>query len=254
VVKPLRAAPTPTNLAIYIKTDNPSWEGFIPSFRKTAIELRSVRLMRALSRTNIFASIRSGYMGILWQDLSIDLVAASLRQREFAKRITGSECSGIDTPFALFKANTRYHKFLLLMNRKTASKKNINLVPTLDIDLCWHTHQLVPVPYRNWCIEHLGTAINHDDTIGRGDLNIGLRETSLAWYDTYREPYTTDDLRQTYFSTGRKVTGVLFPPYGLYMLRKGQKLNQARLGTFPLFSINCSCRKRSDCDDNGERG
>src|SRR5208282_4887806 len=184
VVKPLRAAPTPTNLAIYIKTDNPSWEGFIPSFRKTAIELRSVRLMRALSRTNIFASIRSGYMGILWQDLSIDLVAASLRQREFAKRITGSECSGIDTPFALFKANTRYHKFLLLMNRKTASKKNINLVPTLDIDLCWHTHQLVPVPYRNWCIEHLGTAINHDDTIGRGDLNIGLRETSLAWYDT----------------------------------------------------------------------
>ena len=254
MVKPLRAAPTPTNLAIYIKTDNPSWEGFIPSFRKTAIELRSVRLMRALSRTNIFASIRSGYMGILWQDLSIDLVAASLRQREFAKRITGSECSGIDTPFALFKANTRYHKFLLLMNRKTASKKNINLVPTLDIDLCWHTHQLVPVPYRNWCIEHLGTAINHDDTIGRGDLNIGLRETSLAWYDTYREPYTTDDLRQTYFSTGRKVTGVLFPPYGLYMLRKGQKLNQARLGTFPLFSINCSCRKRSDCDDNGERG
>lgn len=113
-------------------------------------------------------------------------------------------------------------------------KKTTNFVPTLDIDLCWHTHQLFPVSYRQWCIEHLGTAINHDDTIGRGDLNVGLRETSLAWYKAYRESYTTDDLRGTYFSTGRKVAGALFPPYGLYMLRRGQQLNQARLGIFHL--------------------
>lgn len=237
ILRPLRTPSTPTNLAVYITKDKPTWEGFVQSFRRTVAELKGARLMRLISKLNIFSSIRSGYMGILWSDISIDLVAASLRQREFVKKITSNECSGLDTPFALYKANTRYHKFLLLMNRKTkpANKKNSNLVPTLDIDLCWHTHQLVPVLYRQWCLEHLGTAINHDDTIGQGDLDVGLRETSLAWFDAYREPYTTDDLRQSYFSTTRKVTGALFPPYGLYMLRKGAKLNQARLGNIFCF-------------------
>ena len=233
-----RTLPTPTALATYIETDNPSWEGFISAFRGTSSQIRRAGLMRMLSNPNIFSAIRSRYMGILWPDLSIDLVAASLRQREFAKRITSNECIGIDTPFALFKANTRYHKFLLLMNRKAyGSKKTINLVPTLDIDLCWHTHQLFPVSYRRWCTEHLGTVINHDDTIGRGDLNVGLRRTSLAWYDAYREPYTTDDLRQTYFSKSRKIAGVLFPPYGIYMLRKGQKLDHARLGICAIHLV-----------------
>src|SRR5437667_1315553 len=151
IIKPSRAQPTRTSLATYINTtDNPSWDGFILAFQRTAMELRSMRSMSMLSRANIFASIRTGYMGILWQDFSIDLIAASLRQRQFAKRITGNECSGIDTPFALFKATTRYHKFLLLMNRKgsTQRRRAINLVPTLDIDLCWHTHQLFPGPYR----------------------------------------------------------------------------------------------------------
>jgi hypothetical protein len=167
-------------------------------------------------------------MGLLWTDFSIDLVAASLRQREFAKKITSEECRNLDSPFALYKANTRYHRFLLLLTRRSKT----NFVPTLDIDLCWHTHQLFPQAYRGWCLEHLGKAINHDDTIGKGDLNVGLRETSLAWYDAYKESYTTDDLRQGYFSTGRKIAGALFPPYGIYMLRKGKKLDRARLGNF----------------------
>ena len=244
VLHPARSRPTQTSISTYIAANDPSWEGILNAFRKTAQELRAAQLLRMISRRNIFNSIRGSYMGILWRDLSIDLVAAALRQREFAKKITGEECRGMDTPFALFKANTRYHKFLLLMNRKTGNKRRYpNLVPTLDIDLCWHTHQLFPVPYRQWCAEHLGTAINHDDTIGRGDLDIGLRKTSLAWYDAYREQYTTDDLRQSYMTTTRKIAGALFPPYGLYMLNKGKKLNQARLGIPPLPVSNRSCWK-----------
>ena len=112
----------------------------------------------------------------------------------------------------------------------------VHLVPTLDIDLCWHTHQLSPGPYRDWCMEHLGRGINHDDTLGKGSLEAGLRETSLAWFEAYREGYTTDNLRKEYFSTKRKVAGVLFPPYGLHMLNKGNKLNKARTG---LSFWNC---------------
>jgi hypothetical protein len=182
-------------------------------------------------------------MGLVYRDLSIDLVAAALRQREFAKKITSTECAGMDSPFALFKATTRYHKFMLLMKRQ--GKKHENLVPTLDIDLCWHTHQLFPRPYREWCLEHLGRAVNHDDTIGTASLSQGLRQTSLAWLGAYREAYTTDDLKKSYYSTGRKVAGIIFPPYGLHMLSVGRKLEQARTGTFPLNGAYDSGWKRS---------
>lgn len=218
------------HLSLYVASaQNVCWKDIKSSIKKTISELKATRILRLLSRPSLFKSLEISYMGILWRDLSIDLVAATLRQREFAKKIISDDCRGLDTPFALFKATTRYHKFLLLMRRKAdGEKRKIALVPTLDIDLCWHTHQLFAGSYRQWCIEHLGVAINHDDTIGKDVLNSGLRETSLAWYDAYRESYSTDDLRQMYFSKGRTAAGVLFPPYGLFMRKKGQKLSQAQ--------------------------
>jgi len=138
----------------------------------------------------------------MYPDLSIDLVAASLRQREFARKITSKDCAGIDTPFALSKAAMRYHKFLLLMKRKAnGKKKRVALVPTLDIDLCWHTHQLYAVSYRQWTVEHLGIAVNHDDTVGQGELDNGLKATSDAWDDAYRETYATNKLPSSSLST-----------------------------------------------------
>jgi len=119
-------------------------------------------------------------------EFSIDLVSAALRQREFAKKIISSEHAGINHPLSLSRACSRYHKFILLMNRK--NKMNA-LVPTLDIDLCWHTHQLQGSFYRDWCIEHLGFSVNHDDTVGKEVLTGGLEETTRAWWDAYREPY-----------------------------------------------------------------
>lgn len=170
------------HLAIYAATaKNPKWSDILESFQKTTSELKKARLLRMLSRGNLFLSIRTAYMGILWRDLSIDLVAASLRQREFATKITSNACKGIDTPQALQRSTTRYHKFLLLMNRKSNSKdRKIALVPTLDIDLSWHTHQLNAVSYREWCVEHLGVAVNHDDTVAKENLDNGLRETTQA--------------------------------------------------------------------------
>jgi hypothetical protein len=151
-------------------------------------------------------------MGILWHDISIDLVAAALRQREFATKITSAELASLDTPLALFKATTRYHKFLLLMRRKKEGKR-VPLVPTLDIDLCWHTHQLSTGEYRKWCVEHLGLAINHDDTVGKESLDNGLRETSAAWYDAYRETYSTENVSES------KVKG-LFSGNGIFSRKK----------------------------------
>lgn len=238
--------PTRPHLSLYVASaQNVCWKDILNSMKKTTAELKGARIMRLLSRPSLFQSLEIAYMGIVWRDLSIDLVAAALRQREFSKKIVSEDCAGIDIPLALFKATTRYHKFLLLMKRKRdGDKKKVALVPTLDIDLCWHTHQLYAVSYRQWCIEHLGVAINHDDTVGKEVLNSGLRETSLAWYDAYRESYSTDDLRQTYFSKGRTAAGVLFPPYGLFMRKKGQRLDQAQKSINTKSLVNCRSYER----------
>ena len=189
--------PTRPNLGLYVNSvRNPNWKDILTSFKKTTAELKGARLLRALTRGNLFTSLQYAYMGILWRDLSIDLVAAALRQREFAIKITSPELAALDTPLALFKATTRYHKFLLLMRRKREGKR-VALVPTLDIDLCWHTHQLSTGEYRKWCVEHLGLAINHDDTVGKQTLDSGLRETSAAWYEAYRETYSTENVTQS---------------------------------------------------------
>ena len=202
VLEPFREPRRRTQLAIYISSDNePTWQNLDKFFKLTLQDFKGPRMLRALSRTTLFDAIRISYMGILWREISIDLVAASLRQCEFSKKITSAEFLDMDSPNALFQANTRYHKFLLLLKRKFSDgKKGTSFVPTLDIDLCWHTHQLYAVTYRKWCIEHLGAAINHDDTVAEGELNNGMRETQEAWLKAYREPYVPDGVRRGSFS------------------------------------------------------
>ena len=62
-------------------------------------------------------------------------------------------------------------------------------VPALDIDLFWHTHQLSSSNYMPWCKHHIGRYINHDDTVGTGDLASGLDQTKAAWQRVYNEDY-----------------------------------------------------------------
>ena len=170
-------------------------------------------------------------------NFSLDLVPASLRQREFTTRII-HECCGIDSSAELQNAISRYHKFLRLMRKK---KKSIPLVPTLDVDLAWHTHQLYPHSYRAYCLEFVGRMVNHDDTFGKVVIGNGLRETSLAWLKAYNEPYTTKDLRKEFFTTKRKIVGVMFPPYGIVMLRVGKQLTKARIGISVWTLLMASC-------------
>ena len=230
---PLPCKPTETKLKIYL-TPAPdcermfSWNGFFNAFRLTVGELKAHMKWKYIHCRNIFGRLRVAYHGLIWRDLSIDLVAAALRQRGFADKITGEDCNGIDSPMALVHAITRYHKFMLLLKRDKVTGKIRKLVPTLDVDLCWDAHQLRPVEYRNWCKGQLGRLINHDDTLSKDDLQEGLRDTTLAWYAAYRERYTTNDLKKDYLTAWRKLAGLLVPLYGLYVLNKARKLTQAQ--------------------------
>jgi Glycine-rich domain-containing protein-like len=153
------------------------------------------------------------------ESCSYDVVAAALRQKLFAEKIIKA-----DFNLNSFDQSTlRYYRFMLLTRKLSASKRGKRtLVPTMDIDLAWHTHQLYASAYREWCLEMLGRVINHDDSVT--DVAMAFRWTSVAWFDEYAERYTLNDLRRDYLSYWRVIAGVLCPPYGLHVMAKSRKL------------------------------
>jgi hypothetical protein len=78
----------------------------------------------------------------------------------------------------LRRAIDRYGKFLKLFKLYPKTM----LVPTLDIDLVWHTHQCSPSRYDVGMVKMVGRLIGHDDKLGEGILNSGFTRTK----DLYR--------------------------------------------------------------------
>jgi len=66
-------------------------------------------------------------------------------------------------------------------------------VPTYDIDLMWHTHQLDPVAYNRDLLVVAGRVLPHDDTDDNRDegakLRTGFQATKKLWEETFGSPY-----------------------------------------------------------------
>ncbi|KAM0249759.1 hypothetical protein ACHAP5_002628 [Fusarium lateritium] len=73
----------------------------------------------------------------------------------------------------LSRAVERYDKYLQLFKLYPGKM----LVPTLDIDLVWHTSQLSPAAYKASMEARCGRFINHDDKIAKHKLVVGNDET-----------------------------------------------------------------------------
>lgn len=62
-------------------------------------------------------------------------------------------------------------------------------VPTYDIDLMWHSHQLQPISYQKDMVKLLGKVLEHDDTDSdrtKGKkLDTGFFDTTKQWEDAY---------------------------------------------------------------------
>lgn len=84
----------------------------------------------------------------------------------------------------LSRSVIRYHKFLDLLSSTYSL-----LTPTLDIDLCWHTHQL-RAHYYDHCFKLVGRFINHDDAIETGILKDAFDRTASLWKNRYQQPYS----------------------------------------------------------------
>ncbi|KAK3906170.1 hypothetical protein C8A05DRAFT_40978 [Staphylotrichum tortipilum] len=85
----------------------------------------------------------------------------------------------------LRRAGDRYDKFLRLFKLCPGQR----LVPTLDIDLVWHTHQCSAAAYRASVEQRTGVFLNHDDKLGQPVLKVELERTRRPFFVHFGEDY-----------------------------------------------------------------
>uniref|UniRef100_A0A803MNM7 Glycine-rich protein n=1 Tax=Chenopodium quinoa TaxID=63459 RepID=A0A803MNM7_CHEQI len=118
--------------------------------------------------------------------ISYDLVSAVKRQVPFSFQVARPHMSN---DLFLQEAVARYRGFLHLI--RTNRKNNVKrfCVPTYDVDLIWHTHQLNPISYCNDLLKLMGKVLEHDDTDSdrtKGKkLDTGFSDTTKQWEDTF---------------------------------------------------------------------
>lgn len=121
-------------------------------------------------------------MSNYWDNSSpfrLDLVGAVLRQGIFVQKM--KDIDWIHSP-ALENTMTRliakYQVFfkIIQINRGRIA------VPTLDVDLAWHTHQLTPRSYFDYSIANANNQfVDHDDKIDETKLSKSFEWTSLQY-------------------------------------------------------------------------
>lgn len=100
---------------------------------------------------------------------ALDLVGAVMRQGTFITKMQSFDwirSPALDhTVTAAIKRYTGFFEIMAAFPTKVA-------VPTFDVDLVWHTHQLCPPNYYDYSLRHCSNVfIDHDDKIGDGELS-----------------------------------------------------------------------------------
>ncbi|GAB1206069.1 hypothetical protein APSETT445_004750 [Aspergillus pseudonomiae] len=85
----------------------------------------------------------------------------------------------------LRRAIDRYDKFLQLFRDYPTT----TLVPTLDVDLVWHTHLSNPEQYRTSLNARAGRMISHDDKLGKSFLDIRFNRTHDLFQVAFGQQY-----------------------------------------------------------------
>ncbi|KAI9513159.1 hypothetical protein F5148DRAFT_1156507 [Russula earlei] len=145
----------------------------------------------SLPKPKLGAKILGAYYN--QRPFSVELVGAVLRQGFFIKKInelgwtSPSYFEKREDAIALHYATIRYHAFLDLLSSSQDARL---VVPTLDIDLVWHSHQLSGPRYHKDCKTNVGRYIDHNDKIEQFHLSDAFDATCRAWEKRYGVPYT----------------------------------------------------------------
>lgn len=80
----------------------------------------------------------------------------------------------------------RYDRLFDIMGKRESQLA----VPTLCVDLVWHTHQMSPPSYYRFSDEKTKMLIDHDDKIEVAQLNDAFAWTSKMYQQAFGEPYS----------------------------------------------------------------
>lgn len=80
----------------------------------------------------------------------------------------------------------RYKSFLYLIKTSGGARHTFSFVPTPDIDLLWHSHQLNPIAYSADLHGIFGGILDHNDRdLQSNKLFNGFGRTKQIWEVTY---------------------------------------------------------------------
>lgn len=138
------------------------------SFSKTVLRGERIAIRRMMSR--------------YWENSSpfaLDLVGAVLRQGTFVEKM--AKIDWIHSP-ALESTMARLIRKYEVFFRIMADNPGHTAVPTLDVDLAWHTHQCSPSFYYAYSLAQMKDEfIDHDDKIDEGKLSDAFEWTSKRY-------------------------------------------------------------------------
>ncbi|EOA16038.1 hypothetical protein CARUB_v10004166mg [Capsella rubella] len=127
---------------------------------------------------------------VLEKCTTYDLVSAVKRQSPFYYQVSRAH---VDNDVFLQEAVARYKAFLYLIKRNRERSIKLFCVPTYDIDLIWHTHQLHALSYYKDLTKMIGKVLEHDDTDSdrsKGKkLDTGFSGTTAQWEETFGRRY-----------------------------------------------------------------
>ncbi|KAI1175598.1 hypothetical protein F4777DRAFT_598479 [Nemania sp. FL0916] len=118
---------------------------------------------------------------------SLELGGAVTRQGIFTEKMY--KIDWLHSPAArdtMSRLITKYERFTEIMGKHQLRVA----VPTLDIDLAWHTHQLSPASYYEWMCSKTKRFIDHDDKIDETKLSTAFEWTSGVYQEMYGEVYS----------------------------------------------------------------
>ncbi|KAL8671496.1 MAG: hypothetical protein Q9168_004010 [Polycauliona sp. 1 TL-2023] len=139
---------------------------------------------------------------------SLDLVGAVVRQGTFIEKMHAIDwlhSPAVSSTMSRLPAKyERFFKILKLHKHNWA-------VPTLDVDLAWHTHQLHPVSYYEYSVRTTDRFINHDDKMYGPILSTAFEWTSKKYQSMFHEIYSEctcwycEAVRETHNSTASRL-------------------------------------------------
>nr|CAG8599337.1 2597_t:CDS:2 [Entrophospora candida] len=199
-----------------------NWENISQYLSESIAYLKKEKQFKLLNNNTIVEKVIISYKDNIFP-FAFSLLDAVNRQRKFTHKMVVNCCHWICNYQIQNNAIKKYECFMKLIGKNPYKC----IVPTLDIDLAWHTHMLNPKFYKKYTMEKTKRFINHDDSIEDQVIDKSFKETCKLWYKEFDELYTNTVKPSDYlFSKKQKILGVLAFPFGAYMLTETTKVTE----------------------------